>query len=154
MFSPYAYVLRVTCVYVRAKAWLAARVSLRLARMPHPARARRSSCLHATLVAAPVLFAHAFGIRHNMEKTYGIRSRLKADKLAGHAPHNNTPIFLAGSASTDDARGRGCRPRDAMACAAAVNAAGGGGGVTVTADHKCDCRVPFLCSVAKHESQK
>ena len=54
-----------TCVCVRSKAWLAARVPLRLARMPRPARARRPRHLHATCTAAPVLFAHAFG-KHTM----------------------------------------------------------------------------------------
>ncbi len=53
------------------KAWLATRVSLRLACMPHPARARRSRRLRATLAAAPVLFAHTIGPFH-MEKTYSI----------------------------------------------------------------------------------
>ena len=44
---------------MRSKAWLAARVPLRQARMPRPARARRSRRLRATLAAAPVLFTHA-----------------------------------------------------------------------------------------------
>ncbi len=54
-------VLRIiTCVFMSSKAWLSARVSLRLDRMSRPARARppRRSCrLCATLVAAPVLFS-------------------------------------------------------------------------------------------------
>ena len=45
---------------------LAASVSLRLG----PSRVRRSRRLRATLAAAPVLFAQAFGPNH-MEKTYG-----------------------------------------------------------------------------------
>ena len=52
-----------SCVCVRSKAWLAARVSRRLA--------RRSCRLRTTLAAAPVVFAHGFGPFH-MEKTYEI----------------------------------------------------------------------------------
>jgi hypothetical protein len=60
-----------TCVCVREKASLpAARVSLRLARMPRPVRARRSHRLRATLAAAPVLFAHAFGPCHKEKIWY------------------------------------------------------------------------------------
>jgi hypothetical protein len=60
---------------MHSKAWLAARVSLRLARKPRPARARRSRRLRVTLAAAPVLFAHAF-VRCNVEKTFPIGSRM------------------------------------------------------------------------------
>ncbi len=65
----------ISCVYVCSKAWLAARMPLKLARMPRTARTRRSHRMHATLAAAPVLFARAFGRRHlekHMGKTYGI----------------------------------------------------------------------------------
>ncbi len=45
---------------MRSKAWLAASVWLRLARLPPPAsRARRSRRLSNTLAAAPGLLAHA-----------------------------------------------------------------------------------------------
>jgi hypothetical protein len=55
-FSPYG--LRVLCM--RSKAWLAARVSLRLARLPCTASsAQRSRHLRSTCAAAPVLLAHA-----------------------------------------------------------------------------------------------
>ena len=55
MFSPYGSVL---CM--RSKAWLAARVSLRLARLPRTASsAQRSRRLRSTHAAAPVLLAHA-----------------------------------------------------------------------------------------------
>ena len=54
-----------TCICMRLKAWLATRVSLRLAR---PARARRSRRLRAMLAATPVLFAHTLGTYH-IEKT-------------------------------------------------------------------------------------
>ncbi len=50
MLSPYAHVRM-------PKAWLAARVSLRLARMSRPALARRSWRHRATLAPVPVLFA-------------------------------------------------------------------------------------------------
>ena len=58
------FTLWLSVLCVRSKASLAPRVSLRLARTPRPARARRSRRLCATLVAAPVLFAHAFGPCH------------------------------------------------------------------------------------------
>jgi hypothetical protein len=67
----FLHMLACAGVCMRSKAWLAARVSLRLPRMPRPARARRSRRLHSTLAAAPVLFAHALGPCH-MEKTQGI----------------------------------------------------------------------------------
>ncbi len=66
-----------------SKAWLAARASLRLARMPRlpagrsvsPCSARASGeALRATLAgvaAAPVLFAHAFGPFY-MKRTWGV----------------------------------------------------------------------------------
>ena len=45
---------------MRSKAWLAARVSLRLARLPRTASsAQRSRRLRSTRAAAPVLLAHA-----------------------------------------------------------------------------------------------
>ena len=45
---------------MRSKAWLAARVSLRLARLPRTASsAQRSRSLRSTRAAAPVLLAHA-----------------------------------------------------------------------------------------------
>jgi hypothetical protein len=51
---------------MRSKAWLAARVSLRLARVPHTASsAQRSRRLRSTLAAAPGLLAHA-----NVTKKY------------------------------------------------------------------------------------
>jgi hypothetical protein len=50
--------LSVLCM--RSKTWLASRVSLRLARLPHTASsAQRSHCLRPTRAAAPVLLAHA-----------------------------------------------------------------------------------------------
>ena len=50
--------LSVLCM--RSKAWLAARVSLRLARLLHTTRsAQRSRRLRSTRAAAPVLLAHA-----------------------------------------------------------------------------------------------
>ena len=50
--------LSVLCM--RSKAWLAARVSLRLARLPRTASsAQRSRRLRSTRAAAPVLLAHA-----------------------------------------------------------------------------------------------
>ncbi len=53
--DPWLSVLR-----MRSKAWLAARVSLRLARLPRLASsAQRSRHLHSTRAAAPVLLAHA-----------------------------------------------------------------------------------------------
>ena len=67
MFSTYAG--------VRSKAWLAARVPLRLARMQGEALTCR---LHATLVAAPVLFAHAFVPCH-LEKAYGLSGTSKEE---------------------------------------------------------------------------
>ena len=66
-------------------AWLAARVPLQLARMPRgprPAWVRRSRRQHATLAAAPVLFAHAFGPCH-MEKTYGISGNTSLRETPG-----------------------------------------------------------------------
>ena len=59
------------CVRVCSDAWLAAHVSLQLARLPRPARTRLSRRLRATLAAAPFLFAHTFG-PCRMEKTYHI----------------------------------------------------------------------------------
>ena len=50
-----------------SKAWLAARVSLRLARLPRTARsAQRSRRLHSTRTAAPVLLAHAEVTKNNI----------------------------------------------------------------------------------------
>ena len=50
--------LNVLCM--RSKTWLAARVSLQLARLPRTARcAQRSRRLRSTRAAAPVLLAHA-----------------------------------------------------------------------------------------------
>ena len=63
------FLYMLACACVRSKAWLAAHVSLQQARMPRTARARCSCRLRATLVAAPVLFAHAFGPCY-MGKTY------------------------------------------------------------------------------------
>ncbi len=53
------------CVYMRPKAWRAARMSLQLARLSRPARA-----------AATVLYAHAFVPSHT-EKTCGISGKAK-----------------------------------------------------------------------------
>ena len=74
ILSPYAHF-----VCMRSKAWLAARVSLRLADMPHPAQARHSHRLRVTLAAAPVPFANVFGPCH-MEKTYRIGGNTKYRK--------------------------------------------------------------------------
>jgi hypothetical protein len=68
--STLCFLQMLSCVCMRSKAWLAACVSLQLARMPRPAQERRSRRLRATLAAAPVLFVHAFGPCY-MEKTYG-----------------------------------------------------------------------------------
>jgi hypothetical protein len=63
VFYPYDFV-------PYAEAWLDARGSFWLARMPRSDRVRRPRRLHATLAAVPVLFAPAFGPCH-MKKTYG-----------------------------------------------------------------------------------
>ncbi len=65
------FLCMLSCVCMHSKAWHATRVSLWLARMPRPARARRSSRLRSTLAAALVLYAHDFGPCH-MEKTKSI----------------------------------------------------------------------------------
>ena len=50
----------ISVLCMRSNAWLAARVSLRLARLPHTASsAQRSRRLRYTRAAAPVLLAHA-----------------------------------------------------------------------------------------------
>ena len=53
---------------MRSNAWLAARVSLRLARLPRTASsAQRSRRLRSTSAAAPVLLVHAeFTKKHNI----------------------------------------------------------------------------------------
>ena len=54
-----------SCACARSKAWLAACVSLRLARTPRTASsAQRSRRLRSTHAAAPVLLAHAVGPCH------------------------------------------------------------------------------------------
>ncbi len=54
MFSPFAHVRTNTHAF-KSRAWLAVRVSLRLARLPYPSKARRSRRLRSTLAAALVL---------------------------------------------------------------------------------------------------
>ncbi len=71
------------CERMRSKVWLAARVSLRQARMPRPDRARCSCHLRATLAAARVLFVHAV-VRCHMKKAYGVGST-KTINLTQHA---------------------------------------------------------------------
>ena len=70
LYCHQVYILRMVWTQsVRSNAWLAVRVSLRLALMPRTARARRSHRLRAALAAAPFFSAHALGSYH-MEKTY------------------------------------------------------------------------------------
>ncbi len=62
------------------KAWYAARVSLRLARMP--TQARRSRRLHAMLAAAPGLFAHAFdSTPHTTLRKHRVLAKRNSDAL-------------------------------------------------------------------------
>ena len=56
----YVFPLWLSVLCMRSKAWLAARVSLRLARLPCTASSgQRSRCLCSTRLAAPSLLAHA-----------------------------------------------------------------------------------------------
>ena len=66
---------------MRSKAWLAARVSLRLARLPRTASsAQRSRRLRSTLAAAPVLLAHT-----EVTKTLYLLNGYETE-----VPHGNT----------------------------------------------------------------
>ena len=56
----YVFIIWLSVLCMRSKAWLAARVSLRLARLPRTASsAQCSRRLRSTRAAAPVLLAHA-----------------------------------------------------------------------------------------------
>ncbi len=57
-----------TCVCVRSKAWLAARVSVHVSPLLGQGAPRR---LRAMLAAAPILFVHAF-VPYHMEKVYRV----------------------------------------------------------------------------------
>ena len=62
LLPPDTYVLDIcfSVLYMRSKAWLAALVSLRLARLPRTASsAQRSRRLRSPRAAAPVLLAYA-----------------------------------------------------------------------------------------------
>ncbi len=71
---------------IRSKAWLAARVSLRLARLPRTASsAQRSRRLRSTRAAAPVLLAHA-----NVTESINI---FRMDPKRRH-PHGTLVLFV------------------------------------------------------------
>ena len=83
---------------VRSKAWLAVHVSLRLARMPHPAWVRHSHRLRATFAAAPVLFAHDIGPCH-MERKHRVSA-----VLSSMSCDDNSSFLKAGATASNTTR--------------------------------------------------
>ena len=89
-----------TCAFVRSKAWFAARMPLRLARLPRAASsAQRSRRLRSMRAAAPVLLAHAevteiiilfhlvqnLGIPRYMHELKGLACSARVTPASSHA---------------------------------------------------------------------